>query len=101
MDFSFAESLQMSIKEFTEGWSLAPGFKLKYSLDENWPETNLICHPRNAGSALQGLVHMARWKLGTACEEGIKTEKFIASVLEPTKQLFAYPGPAVVSANRD
>jgi hypothetical protein len=44
---------------------------------------------------------MALWKLGMACDEGIMAEKFITSVSEPTKQLFAYPGPAVENANRD
>ena len=101
IDFSFKDSLELTIDVFTTSWSLAPGSKVKYSLDENWPEANLIRNPRNAASALQGAVHMALWKLGMACAGGIMAEKFIQSVSGPTKQLFAYPGPAVENANRD
>ena len=80
---------------------MAPESKHKYSLEENWPQTNLIRHPRNAGGAIQGVVHMALWKLGFACHEGIKAENIFKVLAEPTKQIVAHPGPAVESVNRD
>ena len=85
----------MTITKFVKGWHLAPGFKVKYSLDPNWPDQNLIRNPRNAASALQGLVHIALWKLGRACSIGIRPEKFIVSVSDPTPKMFAYPGTAI------
>ena len=91
----------MTLAVFAKRWSLARAVMLKYSLDGDWPEKNLIRHRRNAASALQGLVHMALWKLGTACERGIRPEKFILSFAEPTPKMFAYLGPAVEGANRD
>ena len=101
IDFSFEESLEMTVAVFAEGWSLAPTFKLEYSLDEAWPGKNLIRQLKNAASGLQGLVHIALWKLGAACDEGIQPEKFIVSVLEPRPQAFAHPGPAAEKAIRD
>ena len=101
IDFSFAESLEMTLAVFAKSWSLALTPKLKYSLDEAWPEKNWIPQLRNAASALQGLVHIALWKLGAACDEGIQPEKFIVSVLEPKAQVFAHPGPAAEKATRD
>ena len=101
IDFSFKEQRIVNVSAFTEFWVLAPDTRLKYSLDEQWPQTNLIRHPRNAGGAIQGVVHMALWKLGFACHEGIKAENIFKVLAEPTKQIVAYPGPAVESVNRD
>ena len=101
IDFSFQERREMTVGTFTSFWVLEPDTRPKYSLDENWPVENLIRHPRNAGSAIQGAVQMALWKLGYACQQGIKAENFILSLLEPTKQLLAYPGPAAESVKRD
>ena len=101
INFSFQQSLEIKLDLFVAGWSVAPSFKLKYSLDEAWPEKNLILQQKNAGSALQGLVHIALWKLGAACDEGIQPEKLIVSVFEPRAHVFAHPGPAAEKATRD
>ena len=100
-DYSFKESLEIPIGVFIDFWSLVEAPKLKYSIDKNWPENNFIRNRRNAGNALAAAVTMAIWKLGMRCVEGIKPEKFIQPVVEPTNKLFAYPGPAGESANRD
>ena len=100
-DYSFKESLEVPIDAFIDFWSLAEAPKLKYSIDKNWPENNLIRNHRNTGKALAAAVTMAIWKLGTRCVEGIKAEKCLQPVVEPTAKLFAYPGPAGESANRD
>jgi hypothetical protein len=100
-DYSFKESLEIPIGVFQDFWYLVGAPKLKYSIDPNWPENNLIRNQRNAGNALAAAVTMAIWKLGMRCVEGIKAEKFIQRIVEPTNKLFAYPGPAGESANRD
>jgi len=92
IDYSFTESLQLDITTFVDGWTVYLGCKVRYSLDSHWPDQKLIDSQRNAASALQGLVHMALWKLGRACSIGIRPEKFIASILEPAPKLCAHPG---------
>jgi hypothetical protein len=100
-DYSFKESLEMTIEAFIAFWSLAEAPKLKYSIDKNWPENNFIRNPLNTGKALAAVVFLAIWKLGARCAEGIQYEKYLQPVAEPTAKLFASPGPAGESANRD
>ena len=70
VDFSFAEKIELPIEQFIKLWSMAYNFKHKYALGENWPAETLIWNSRNAASAVLGLVHIALWKVGAACQRG-------------------------------